>query len=279
VSRAVFLASVIHNGAPHAARLVDDDIAVLLDPPDVGALLQSPTWGDDAIAVGPSVARADLTYAPVSQPSKTICVGLNYRGHIEETGAQVPEYPTLFTKFGDSLCGPFDDIALPPASSKVDWEAELTIVIGREARGVPVASALEYVAGYTVANDVSMRDWQRRTTQWMQGKNFEASTPVAAVMATPDEIDHAANLRLTCTVDGEVMQDARTDDLIFGPAALVAYASSFTRLRPGDLVLTGTPSGVGNARTPPRFIAPGEVVVVSLEGVGECRNRFVAVPG
>jgi acylpyruvate hydrolase len=274
----VFLASVIHDGTPHAARL-DDDTAVLLDASAVGALLRSPTWAEDATTAGASVSRAELGWAPLTRPSKTICVGLNYRGHIEETGAEVPEYPTLFTKFGDSLCGPYDDITLSPASSMVDWEAELTIVIGREARSVPVASALDYIAGYTVADDVSMRDWQRRTTQWMQGKNFEASTPVAAVMATPDEVDHAANLRLTCTVDREVMQDARTDDLIFGPAALVAYASTFTRLHPGDLILTGTPSGVGAARTPPRFVAPGEVVTVSLEGVAECRNRFVAVPG
>ena len=131
------------------------------------------------------------------------------------------------------------------------------------------------MAGYTVANDTSMRDWQRRTTQWMQGKNFEASTPIAGVMATPDEVDHARDLRLVCTVDGETMQDARTDDLLFGPAELVSYISTFTTLRPGDLILTGTPAGVGDARDPKRFIAAGEVVVVALEGVAECRNRFV----
>jgi acylpyruvate hydrolase len=274
----VLLASVIHDRVPHAARLVDVETAALVDPPDVGALLQSPTWAEDALA-GREVARDELAYAPVSRPYKTICVGLNYRAHIEETGAQVPEYPTLFTKFRDSLCGPFDDIPLPGASTKVDWEAELTIVIGRDARHVDVASARDHIAGYTVANDTSMRDWQRRTTQWMQGKNFEASTPVAAVMATPDEVDHAANLRISCTVAGEVMQDARTDDLLFGPAELVAYISTFTTLRPGDLILTGTPSGVGNARQPPRFIAPGEVVVVAIEGIGECRNLFLAPSG
>jgi acylpyruvate hydrolase len=274
----VRLASVIHDRVPHAARLVDDETAALLDAPDLGALLQSPTWTDDARA-GREVARAELGYAPVSRPYKTICVGLNYRAHIEETGAQVPDHPTLFTKLRDSLCGPFDDITLPSASNKVDWEAELTIVIGRDARHVDVADALDHIAGYTVANDTSMRDWQRRTTQWMQGKNFEASTPVAAVMVTPDEVDHAADLRISCTVDGEVMQDARTDDLLFGPAELVAYISTFTTLRPGDLILTGTPSGVGNARQPPRFIAPGEVVVVAVEGIGECRNRFLAPAG
>ncbi len=276
---AVLLASVLHDGVPHAARLIDGgETAVLLTASDVGALLQSVTWAEEALATGTSVGRVDVTLAPVSRPAKTVCVGLNYRSHIEETGNAVPEHPTLFSKFRDTLCGPADDIVLPAASSKVDWEAELTVVIGREARQVAAADALGYIAGYTVANDTSMRDWQRRTTQWMQGKNFEAATPVCGVMATPDEVDHAADLRLTCTVNGEVMQDARTNDLLFGPAHLVSYISTFTTLHPGDLILTGTPSGVGGARTPPRFISPGEVVVVALEGVGECRNRFVA-PG
>jgi acylpyruvate hydrolase len=273
----VFLASVLHDGTPHAARLVDGgEAVVLLDPPDVGALLHSPTWTDDAAAGGQEVARADVTFEAVSRPMKTLCVGLNYRSHIEETGNTLPEYPTLFTKFRDTLCGPTDDIVLPAASTRVDWEAELTVVIGREARYVSVGDAPEYIAGYTVGNDTSMRDWQRRTTQWMQGKNFEEATPICGVMATPDEVDHAANLRLTCTLNGEVMQDARTNDLLFGPADLVSYISTFTTLRAGDLILTGTPSGVGAARTPPHFIAAGDVVVVALEGVGECRNRFVA---
>jgi acylpyruvate hydrolase len=279
IVRAVLLASVIHDGATRAARLVDDgNTAILLDATDVGALLQSSDWLNAAAASGPSVPRAEVTLAPVSRPMKTLCVGLNYRSHIEETGNPVPEHPTLFSKFRDTLCGPYADIVLPAVSPMVDWEAELTIVIGQEVRHVGPADAVEYIAGYTVADDVSMRDWQRRTTQWMQGKNFEAATPVGGIMATPDEVDNAADLRLTCTVDGELMQEARTDDLLFGPAALVSYISTFTTLRPGDLILTGTPAGVGAARTPPRFIGPGNVVVVALEGVAECCNRFIA-PG
>jgi acylpyruvate hydrolase len=276
----VFLASVVHDGAHHAARLVDGGEAVVLLPaPDVGRLLGTPDWARTAATVGDEIAIADVALAALSRPTKTICVGLNYRAHIEETGAVLPERPTLFSKFTDSLCGPNDDIELPSASSRVDWEAELTVVIGREARRVGVDAALRHVAGYTVANDTSMRDWQRRTTQWMQGKNFEASTPIAGVMATPDEVDHARDLRLTCTVDGETMQDARTNDLLFGPAELVSYISTFTTLHPGDLILTGTPAGVGDARDPKRFIAAGEIVVVTLEGVADCRNRFVGDPG
>jgi acylpyruvate hydrolase len=272
------LASVVHQGAPHAARLSEDGESVaLLDHPDVGVLLADPNWALEA-GRGSEVPVAELTFAALTRPTKVICVGLNYRGHVAETGRELPAYPTLFAKFADTLCGPRDDIALPTASAMVDWEAELTIVIGREARSLSATGALDHVAGYTLANDVSMRDWQNRTLQWLQGKNFEASTPVGPVMVTPDEIDHAADLRISCTVNGEVMQDSRTSDLIFPPAELIAYISTFTTLRPGDLILTGTPAGVGHARKPPRFIGPDDVVVVALEGVGECRNRFTKAP-
>ena len=271
------LASVLHQGAPHAARLtVGGQSAVLLAAPDVGALLADP--GGTAAAGGAGgteVAVEELTFRAVTRPSKVVCVGLNYRGHVEETGRELPAFPTLFGKFTDSLCGPNDDIPLPAASEKVDWEAELTVVIGREARGVDAGHALDHVAGYTVANDTSMRDWQMRTLQWLQGKDFEASTPVGPVLVTPDEIDHASDLRISCTVNDEVMQDSSTSDLIFKPDHLIAYISTFTTLRPGDLILTGTPAGVGHARTPPRFIGPDDVVVVAVEGIGECRNRFV----
>jgi acylpyruvate hydrolase len=273
------LASVIHEGAPRAARISADGGAVaLLDAPDVGALLSDPGWREQAASGGDEVDAGQVRFAALTRPGKVVCVGLNYRGHVEETGRPLPEYPTLFSKFADSLCGPHDDIPLPAASPMVDWEAELTIVIGRDARLVSVDDALDHVAGYTVANDVSMRDWQNRTLQWMQGKNFEASTPVGPVMVTPDECDHAADLRISCTLNEEVVQDSRTSDLIFPPAELVAYISTFTTLHPGDLVLTGTPAGVGHARKPPRFIAADDVVVVAVEGIGECRNRFTKAP-
>jgi acylpyruvate hydrolase len=165
---------------------------------------------------------------------------------------------------------------LPAASDKVDWEAELTVVIGREARGVDAGHALDHVAGYTVANDTSMRDWQTRTLQWLQGKNFEASTPVGPVLVTPDEIDHASDLRISCTVNDEVVQDSRTSDLIFPPDHLIAYISTFTTLRPGDLILTGTPAGVGVFREPKVALRPGDVVEVEIEGIGVLRNQVTA---
>ena len=249
---------------------------MLLAAADVGALLADPSGVAAAGgADGTEVGVEELTFQALTRPSKVVCVGLNYRGHVAETGRELPTYPTLFAKFADSLCGPNDDIPLPAVSDKVDWEAELTVVIGREARGVDAGRALDYVAGYTVANDTSMRDWQNRTLEWLQGKNFEASTPVGPVLVTPDEIDHAADLRISCTVNDEVVQDSRTSDLIFAPDHLIAYISTFTTLRPGDLILTGTPAGVGHARTPPRYVGPDDVVVVAVEGIGECRNRFV----
>jgi acylpyruvate hydrolase len=273
------LASVIHQGARRAARVsADGESAVLLDAGDVGDVLSSADWAASAAAGGTEVPTAELTYDVLVRPSKVVCVGLNYRGHVEETGRELPAYPTLFGKFADTLCAPYADIELPAASPKVDWEAELTIVIGREARGVDRPEALDHVAGYTVANDVSMRDWQNRTLQWLQGKNFEGTTPVGPVLVTPDEIDHAADLRISCRLNDEVVQDSRTSDLIFPPAELVAYVSTFTTLRPGDLILTGTPAGVGHARTPQRFIGVDDVATVAVEGIGECRNRFTKVP-
>jgi acylpyruvate hydrolase len=269
------LASVIHQGARRAARLsADGESAVLLDATDVGAVLATAGWADSAAGGGTEVSSKELSYDVLVRPSKVVCVGLNYRGHVEETGRELPAFPTLFGKFADTLCAPYADIELPSASPKVDWEAELTIVIGRQAKGVDASEALDHVAGYTVANDVSMRDWQNRTLQWLQGKNFEATTPVGPVLVTPDEIDHARDLRISCTVNDEVVQDSRTSDLIFPAAELVSYISTFTTLRPGDLILTGTPAGVGHARTPPRFIGADDVVTVAVEGIGGCRNRF-----
>jgi acylpyruvate hydrolase len=270
------LATIRDGGSTKAVR-IDGDQAVELGLPDVGAVLARDDWQSWAAAADGSRRAVDgIEYAPlILRPDKVLCVGLNYRSHILETGNQVPTHPTLFSKFTSALIGANDDVVMPPESEKVDWEAELTVVIGREARGIDAGNALEHVAGYTVANDTSMRDWQMRTLQWLQGKNFEASTPVGPVMVTPDEIDHASDLRISCTVNDEVVQDSRTSDLIFPPDHLIAYISTFTTLRPGDLILTGTPAGVGHARTPPRFIGPDDVVVVAVEGIGECRNRFV----
>jgi acylpyruvate hydrolase len=194
-------------------------------------------------------------------------------------GRELPEYPTLFAKFPDTLTGPYDDLALPSASTEVDWEAELGVVVGRVARDVSEPEALACIAGFTVVNDVSMRDWQWRTTQWMAGKNFEASTPIGPFVVTGDELDGAADLEVRCAVDGITMQKARTSDLLFTPAAVLAYVSRIATLRPGDLIATGTPGGVGAGRDPRVFLRPGQLLETTVEGVGSCRNRLVEGKG
>jgi acylpyruvate hydrolase len=267
------------DGTTAAARL-DGDELVLLPYTDVVALLAEPGWQDAAASAdGERVALAGADLAPTVRPAKVICVGLNYRSHIEEMGRGFPDHPTLFIKFPDTLTGPYDDLVVPSASAEVDWEVELGVIIGRPARRVDEAGAGACIAGYTVVNDISMRDWQWRTTQWDQGKNFEASTPVGPFLVTGDEIGDAADLEVTTRVDGAAMQTARTSDLLFKPPAIVSYASQFTTLRPGDLIATGTPGGVGTGRDPKVFLAAGQVLETAIEGIGACRNLMVEDKG
>ncbi|MGH3519797.1 MAG: fumarylacetoacetate hydrolase family protein [Haloechinothrix sp.] len=269
--------ATIRTADGHAAVRIDGDEAVELGFPDLGALLTRPNWRE---LVGASNGRrhmlSEVDYAPViPRPAKIFCVGLNYRSHILEMGRELPTYPTLFAKFANSLVGARDDIALPKVSDEVDWEAELGVVIGSPIRRATPEQATEAIAGYTVVNDISMRDWQWRTTEWLQGKAFEASMPAGPWLVTGDEVDHAADLELCCEVDGQVMQQTRTSDLLFQPADIVAYISQFTTLEPGDLIATGTPGGVGAARDPKVFLQPGMVVRVAVEGLGECVNTCV----
>ncbi|MEU6192199.1 fumarylacetoacetate hydrolase family protein [Streptomyces sp. NPDC047061] len=221
-----------------------------------------------------------MEYAPlVPHPSKILCVGLNYKDHIAEMGRETPEYPTLFGKFADTLLGAEDDLVLPAESGAVDWEAELAVVVGRTVRHASTAEAVAAIAGFTVANDVSARDWQRRTGQWLQGKAFEATTPLGPVLVTGEEVDAAADLEISCMVDGVVKQRSRTSQLLFGPADIVAYVSRFTTLRPGDVLLTGTPGGVGAGREPAEFLTPGQVLTTTVEGIGSCHNTCVEEAG
>jgi len=258
-----------------AARL-DGDVLIPLDAADVGEMLAMGAPGRPREGARP-VPAAEADFAPVvTRPGKILCVGLNYRAHISETGREPPEYPTLFAKFADSLLGARDDLVLPSVSERVDWEVELGVVIGRPVHRATPAEAAAAIAGYTVINDVSMRDWQNRTLQWLQGKAFEGCTPAGPCLVTPDEVGHAADLEVRCEVDGAVMQRARTSDLLFGPAEIAAYASQVITLKPGDLIATGTPAGVGAARTPPVFLRPGNVLRTWIEGLGECVNRCVA---
>jgi acylpyruvate hydrolase len=273
------LATVRTADGTRAAR-VEDDAAFLLPFGDVGALLASgPDWRERASGgtrLAGSIGELDLGPV-VPAPSKVICVGLNYLRHVLEGGGDVPSHPTLFAKFADALTGPFDDVVLPAASQGVDWEAELVVVLGRSIRSAPRPLAAHAIAGFTVGNDVSMRDWQRRTTQWLQGKTWEACSPVGPTLVTPDEVGGPTpDLAISCLVDGQTMQDARTSDLLFDPVDVVAYASTVVTLRPGDLIFTGTPDGVGGARQPPVFLRDGQVVTTRIQGLGEMVNRFVA---
>jgi acylpyruvate hydrolase len=257
-----------------AARL-DGDTLVPVAAADVGELLELGGSAADRPGAAPvPVAAAD--FAPVVPgPSKVLCVGLNYRTHIAETGREMPAYPTLFAKFADSLLGAREDLVLPSVSERVDWEVELGVVIGRPVKRAAAAEAAAAIAGYTVMNDVSMRDWQRRTLQWLQGKMFERSTPAGPYLVTPDEVGDAADLAVRTEIDGAVMQQSRTSDLLFRPADIVAYASQVCTLRPGDLIATGTPGGVGDARKPPVYLRPGNVLRTYIEGLGECVNQCV----
>ena len=266
------LATIRTAGRTEAIR-IDDDDAVEIGVEDLGALLSIPDWRQRAEqATGARHDAATLDYAPlVPRPSKVICVGLNYRAHILETGADLPEYPTLFAKFAATLTGAYDDIEIPDVVEQLDWEAELALVIGARAERVGPSGARAAIAGYTVANDISARDWQMRTPQWLQGKIFGRTTPVGPYLVTPDEAGEGHEI--SCDVDGETMQKANTGDLVFGPAELVGYISTILPLEPGDLILTGTPGGVGFAHSPQRFLTHGSEVVTRISGLGECRNR------
>jgi len=261
-----------------AAVRVDGDTLVELDAPDVAGVLAAPDGLASArSAGGPEHDAQAVSYAPlVPRPSKVICVGLNYKSHIHEMGRDLPAYPTLFAKFSESLIGATDDIVRPPETDQLDWEVELAVVVGRRARRATEAQAEEAIAGVTVLNDVTCRDWQARTFQWLQGKSWESTTPVGPWLVTPDEVGGVRpSLPVRCTVDGQVMQSADTSDLVFDPVHLVRYVSTIIRLNPGDLIATGTPGGVGHARTPPVYLAGGELVVTEIDGIGALRNRVV----
>ena len=268
------LATVRTTAGTRAVRVEGEEV-IDLGVGDVGALLRSPSWERAASAEGPRSASAEVEFASlVTVPGKIICVGLNYRTHILEMGRELPEHPTLFAKYPESLIGAQDDIALPPESQAVDWEAELGLVIGRSVRRADEQSAADAIAGFTVVNDVTMRDWQYRTMQWLQGKTFEATTPVGPVLVTPDELEGGVRpaLPISCEVDGATVQKANTDDLVFDPVALVRYISSILTLHPGDIIATGTPGGVGHARKPPRYLVDGSSLVTEIAGIGRLVN-------
>lgn len=215
--------------------------------------------------------------SPIERPGKFICMGLNYLEHVKEGGRDIPEFPTLFLRVQTSLLPPDGEIVLPKVSDKLDFEAELLVVIGKTAHNVPEDKALEHVFGYTAFNDGSLRDYQRRTTQWTAGKNFDATGPFGPVIVTADELPvGAVGLSIRSRLNGEIMQDGNTKDLMFSVARIISYASDVMTLQPGDVIATGTPSGVGFARTPPVFMKAGDEIAIEIEGIPTLSNKVVA---
>ncbi|MGW7727832.1 fumarylacetoacetate hydrolase family protein [Streptomyces canus] len=267
------------GGLITAAARHEADELVLLPCRDVGALLASgEDWQQRAAAAdGKRVRWEGASLAPVvPHPNKIVCLGLNYATHIKEMGRPTPAHPTLFAKYDGSLVGAQDDIHMPPVSDDLDWEAELGVVIGRRGRHITRDEALAYVGGYTVVNDVTVRDWQHRTREFLSGKTFEATTPVGPSLVTPDELPAGASgLAVGCSVDGHTMQKSNTSDLLFDVATTIAYISTIITLQPGDLIATGTPGGVGAGHDPKVFLRPGQQLVTFVEGVGELRNTVV----
>jgi 2-keto-4-pentenoate hydratase/2-oxohepta-3-ene-1,7-dioic acid hydratase in catechol pathway len=217
-------------------------------------------------------------HAPVADPHKIVCLGLNYRDHAAETGAAIPREPVLFSKFPTALIGHGEAIVLPKVSQEVDFEAELVIVVGKRGRHLTLANALDHVAGYTVGHDVSARDWQLKKDgkQWMVGKTFDTFAPMGPVFVTKDEAPDPQTLPIRLRLNGQTMQDSNTKQMIFGVAETLVYLSQVFTLEPGDLIYTGTPPGVGIARKPPVYLKDGDVVEVEIEGLGLLRNPVKA---
>ncbi len=272
------LATARIEGSTRAVRL-EDDLLVDLGYADLGLLLAQPDWKELAQAAAGTTYPVDgVEFATlIAQPSKVVCVGLNYRNHIQEMGRDLPEYPTLFSKFADTLIGATDDILRPAETDAFDWEVELAVVVGKQVRRATAGEAAEAIAGFTVLNDITCRDWQFRTREWLQGKNWDATTPVGPYLVTPDDLPGGVRptVDVRLLVDGERMQADNTGDLLFDPVALVEYVSTMVRLNPGDIIATGTPGGVGHARKPERYLAGGETVVAEIDGIGRLENRVV----
>jgi 2-keto-4-pentenoate hydratase/2-oxohepta-3-ene-1,7-dioic acid hydratase in catechol pathway len=212
---------------------------------------------------------------PIPNPGKTICIGLNYRAHAIEGGNPIPDYPAVFMRCTTSLAAPDAALIYPECSDKLDYEAELAVIIGKTATNVSATDALDYVAGYSCFNDGSVRDYQRKSTQWTMGKNFDGTGGFGPELVTPDELPPgAAGLRLVARLNGEIMQDSDTGDMIFDVANLIATLSEGMTLEPGDVIATGTPSGVGYARTPPVFMKPGDTINIEIEKIGVLTNTI-----
>ncbi|AMV37525.1 fumarylacetoacetate hydrolase family protein [Planctomyces sp. SH-PL62] len=228
-----------------------------------------------ATTIDPATVRL---LPPIPDPQKVLCIGLNYRDHAIESGAEIPAEPVLFSKYPNTLIAHGEPIVLPPESAEVDFEAELVVVIGRGGRRIPRERALEHVGGYMPGHDVSARDWQlnKPAKQWTAGKTFDTFAPTGPALTSADEIPDPQALGIRLRLNGETMQDSSTAQFIFGVAEVVSYLSNIMTLAPGDLIFTGTPPGVGMARKPPRWLKPGDVAEVEIDGLGTLQNPVVA---
>jgi 2-keto-4-pentenoate hydratase/2-oxohepta-3-ene-1,7-dioic acid hydratase in catechol pathway len=255
-------------------------IAYGADVADLDAHIAAGTLADagSKAVAGEAVDEAILTFLPpVVRPSKIVCLGLNYRDHAEESGMAIPEFPVLFARFPSSLMGHGAPVILPKVSSQLDWEAELAVVLGKGGKNIAEADALNHVAGYSVFNDASIRDYQLRTPQWTAGKNFDDTGAFGPWLVTPEELPAgAAGLKIECRVNGNVMQSSNTGNLIFSVANTIHLLSSFMTLEAGDMLVMGTPGGVGVARNPQIWMKAGDVCEVEIEGVGLLSNPIVA---
>jgi 2-keto-4-pentenoate hydratase/2-oxohepta-3-ene-1,7-dioic acid hydratase in catechol pathway len=283
------LATIVTANGPRAAALeaghyVDLHATDAALPTSVRRLLElgpSALKAAGQAARRPGAVKQDAAevklLAPIPDPPKIVCIGLNYRDHAAEGGVPVPREPVLFSKYATALIGHGESIVLPPVSRKVDYEAELVIVVGKGGRNLKAETAAGHVAGYTVGHDVSARDWQleKDGKQWMVGKTFDTFAPVGPVMVTADEVPDPHNLPIRLRLNGQTMQDSNTRQMVFGAGALLAYLSQVFTLEPGDLIFTGTPPGVGFARKPPVFLKGGDVVEVEIDGLGLLRNPVV----
>ncbi|MGH3304691.1 MAG: fumarylacetoacetate hydrolase family protein [Streptosporangiaceae bacterium] len=256
------------------------DVADAIDDPALATLHGLLTAGAlDAARVlqeadGTEFGPADFGPA-VPQPTRVLCLGVNYREHAIEGGRDVPTWPEAFVRSEGSAIGPYADLVRPALTGRFDFEGELGLVVGAGGRYIPADKALEALAGYVVLNDATARDWQRAATQWTGGKNFEGTMPIGPEVVTTDEAD-VSDVALTTTLNGQVMQSARTSQMIIDIASAIEFFSSFTLLRPGDVIATGTPGGVGFARQPPVWLQPGDIIEVSIDEIGTIRNRVVA---
>ncbi|RDE08105.1 fumarylacetoacetate hydrolase family protein [Pelagibacterium lacus] len=270
--------SFSHNSRPGVGVVVGDTIHPLeaAGMIEVIETIEAIRAGQDTLAPGLALSEVELLPA-VPNPGKIVCLGLNYLEHAKEGGRTPPEHPTLFLRTTTSLAAANEDIAVPAVSHKLDYEAELAVIIGKTGRNISQADAADHIFGYTAFNDISVRDYQSRTLQWASGKNFDRTGPLGPVIVTADELPpFASGLSIRTVLNGEVMQDGNTADMIFDLPRIIADVSEIMTLHPGDVIVTGTPSGVGFARKPPVWMKAGDVVRIEIEGIPTLENRITA---